>query len=387
MSAAKERPLWSPAVDDLQRLDHYLQGHKLGLITNPSGTTSDLTPTSEIFAARYQLKALFGPEHGVHGDAQAGVAVATGHNSRLNLPEYSLFGTNKRLQPTQLRGLDAMVFDIQDIGSRYYTYIYTMGLALADCGAAGIPFVVLDRPNPLGGTKAEGIVIRPQFRSFVGDYGLPARHPLTVGELAQRINRHYNLQADLTVIPCPAWDRSPWPSAASWTNPSPNMPSPTTALVYSGTCLFEATNISEGRGTTRPYELIGAPFVPHYAVAERLNGLKLPGVRFRAACFIPTFSKHQGQLCRGVQLHVTDPDTFNGFATGLHLFQTLRQLAPEMVITAPDHLNHLFGDDSLLNADTDTAALLQRAASESAAFLQDSRQDWLYPTKKVAPTL
>lgn len=366
------------AIDTIDQHAALFRGKRLGLITNPSGVNSSFAATATLLAERFDLVALFGPEHGVHGNLQAGVEAEPGRNALLGIPEYSLYGKTGRLTADRLDGVDLMVFDIQDIGSRYYTYIYTMGQAMADCAAAGVPFAVLDRPNPLGGLAAEGTLIRPAFHSFVGNYGLPARHPLTIGEMARRINRVEQLGCDLTVVPCPRWDGAPFPPGGSWLNPSPNMPSATTARVYNGTCLFEGTNISEGRGTTRPYEIIGAPFVPHERLAATLNERRLPGVRFRPCCFTPTFSKHQGEMCRGVQLHVTDCDAFNGFEAGVTLFQTLRGMTPEFEISSPTHLNHLFGDDALLRGEEPLESLLARGRAESAAFLRETAQDRLY---------
>ena len=367
------------AIDAIDAHDGLLRGRRLGLITNPSGVNAGFVSTATLLAARYNLVALYGPEHGVRGDAQAGEAVGNSSNGPLGIPEYSLYGRTSRLTPAMLAGVELMLFDIQDIGSRFYTYIYTLGEAMEACAGAGIPLIVLDRPNPLGGHRAEGTVIRPAFHSGVGNYGLTARHPLTVGEMARRIRRLRVPACDLTVLPCPAWNRSPFPAGGSWLNPSPNMPSATAALVYNGTCLFEGANISEGRGTTRPYEIIGAPFVDAEHLAANLNEQQLPGVRFRPCCFTPTFSKHQGALCHGLQLHVTDADAFNGFETGVTLFQTLRATTPEMAITNPSHLNNLFGDDALLRGEEPLDDLLARARTESAAFLQETAVDLIYP--------
>ena len=367
------------AIDSIDAHVKLLRGRRLGLITNPSGVNAAFVSTATLLAERFNLVTLYGPEHGVRGDAQAGEAVATARNGPLGIPEYSLYGPTSRPTPGMLAGVELMLFDIQDIGSRFYTYIYTLGAAMEACAAAGIPVAVLDRPNPLGGRRAEGTVIRPAFHSGVGNYGLTARHPLTAGEMARRIRRLQVPTCKLTVLPCPAWDRSPFPAGGSWLNPSPNMPSATTALVYNGTCLFEGTNISEGRGTTRPYEIIGAPFVDAERLAADLNDRRLPGVRFRPCHFTPTFSKHQGKPCHGLQLHITDADTFNGFETGVTLFQTLRETTPEMAITSPSHLNNLFGDDALLSGREPLDDLLARARAESSAFLQETAVDMIYP--------
>jgi uncharacterized protein YbbC (DUF1343 family) len=366
------------AIDAIDEHAAFLRGKRLGLITNASGVNADFVGTAALLAESFNLVALYGPEHGVYGNVQAGESVASARAGRLDIPEYSLYGQTNRLTAAMLQDVDMMLFDIQDIGSRFYTYIYTLGEAMASCAEAGLPFVVLDRPNPLGGRKAEGTRLRPAFQSGVGNYGLPARHPLTIAEMARRIRRIRVPDCDLTVLPCPAWDRSPFPPGASWLNPSPNMPSATTALVYNGTCLFEGTNLSEGRGTTRPYELIGAPFLDADRITAIMNRRALPGVRFRPCRFTPTFSKHQGQRCHGIQLHVTDADAFNGFETGVSLFQTLREETPEMAVTSSPHLNNLFGDDALLRAEEPLPDLFDRARRESAAFLAETACDLIY---------
>jgi uncharacterized protein YbbC (DUF1343 family) len=366
------------AIDAPDAHEHLLGGKRLGLITNPSGVNAAFVSTATLLAERYNLVALYGPEHGVRGDAQAGEAVDTKSIGPRGIPEYSLYGRTSRPTPEMLAGVELMLFDIQDIGSRFYTYIYTLGQAMEACDAARIPFVVLDRPNPLGGLRAEGTVIRAAFHSGVGDYGLPARHALTVGEMARRIKRLRAPTCDLTVLPCPYWDRTSFPADASWLNPSPNMPSPTAALVYNGTCFFEATNISEGRGTTRPYEIIGAPFLDAEGLAAEMNAKNLPGVRFRSCHFTPTFHKHRDTLCHGLQLHITDRVAFNGFETGVTLFYTIRATTTEMAIASPSHLNNLFGDETLLRGEEPLADLLARAHAESAAYLRETVVDQIY---------
>ena len=348
------------------------------MITNPSGVRRDWESSAMALSRRYKLRALYGPEHGVDGSRQAGVAVASGWNERFGIEEHSLYGANRRLGDETLKDIDMMLFDIQDIGSRYYTYIYTMGDAMEECAARGIPFVVLDRPNPLGGREVEGTTIRPRFNSFIGNYGLPVRHGLTVGELACRINREFGMNCDLTVLPCPGWDRGAYPADAVWLNPSPNMPSVTAARVYTGTCLFEATNISEGRGTTRPFELVGAPFVDGWRLAGLLNGLQLRGVVFRGCNFMPVAGKYAGENCGGIQVQITDADSFNGFEVGMAIFDTLRRETPEFEVTSVEGLNQRFGDDSLAEGRETLEHILLRGRKESLDFQRDTRADWLY---------
>jgi uncharacterized protein YbbC (DUF1343 family) len=233
---------------------------------------------------------------------------------------WSLYGeTVDSLQPRpeQLAGLDALVFDIQDVGSRYYTYQATMMLCMEAAAAAGIGFVVLDRPNPIGGALVEGPALRPGFTSFCGMHDLAPRHGMTVGELALLFRAERGVHVDLTVVQCQGWRRSEGIGEVPWVLPSPNMPTSDTALVYPGMCLLEGTNLSEGRGTTRPFELWGAPWLDAERLAVDLAAMRLPGVAFRPAAFVPSFDKHRGERCHGVQLHVTDRDAFRPVRTGI----------------------------------------------------------------------
>jgi uncharacterized protein YbbC (DUF1343 family) len=229
-----------------------------------------------------------------------------------------------------LRGLDVLVVDLQDVGSRYYTFVWTMALAMRACARAGVEVVVLDRPNPLGGEIVEGNVPDPAFASFVGLYPLPVRHALTIGEVARWLGLAHGLRPRLHVVPMRAWRRRMlWEdTGVPWVPPSPNMPTPDTARVYPGGCLYEGTNLSEGRGTTRPFEWVGAPYLDGHRYASMLETARLPGVRFRPARFMPTFHKWAGRLCGGVQIHVTDRDRFKPFLTGLALIAAARRLAP-----------------------------------------------------------
>ena len=287
-----------------------LTGKRVGLITNPTGVTVKLESAIDLMArARdFKLAALFGPEHGVRGDAQAGAAVADRVDARTGLSAYSLYGTTRKPTPAMLTGLDVLVFDIQDIGARFYTYPWTLALVMQAAREAGIGVIVADRPNPIGGIKVEGPVLDPALASFVGAYTIPIRHGMTLGELALMMNTDFGIGCDLNVVKCTNWRRTDdsTQSGLPWVPPSPNMPTIDTAFIYPGTCLIEGTNLSEGRGTTKPFELIGAPFIDAPALADRLNKRNLPGANFRPAWFTPSFSKFQGQLCAGVQVHIAD---------------------------------------------------------------------------------
>ena len=314
------------------RLD-LVRGRRVGLVTNPTGVDRELRSTVDLLHRHpeVELVALFGPEHGVRGDAQAGDAVATTRDAATGLPVYSLYGEHREPTPEMLRGIDVLLFDIQDAGARFYTYPYTLAKVMQAAARAGIPVVVLDRPNPVGGVEVEGPVLEPEYASFVGMYPIPVRHGMTIGELARLFNGAFGIGARLEVVPVRGWRRDMREPghALPWVPPSPNMPTPDTALVYPGTALLEGTNVSEGRGTTRPFETVGAPYVDADALAARMNALGLPGVRFRPVWFMPTFSKHAGRRCGGVQLHVTDPAAFRPFRTGVALLATLRAMYPD----------------------------------------------------------
>ncbi len=316
-----------------------LKGKRVGLITNPTGVDQNLNSVVDLLNndPDIQLEALYGPEHGVRGDAQAGQYVDYYIDEVTGLPVYSLYGKTRKPTPEMLENIDVLVFDIQDVGTRFYTYIYTMALAMEAAQEKGIPFIVLDRPNPLGGKKVEGPVLDPKFASFVGQYAIPLRHGMTVGELAKLFNKEFDIGADLTVVKMKGWKRNAYfdETGLQFVMPSPNMPTLETALAYPGAALIEGTNVSEGRGTTKPFELIGAPFISSPELVTRLNQLDLPGVTFRAASFTPTFSKHSGKLSHGVQIHITDRNKYEPVETGLHIVKTIKDLYPEQVQLTP----------------------------------------------------
>lgn len=310
-----------------------IEGKSVGLITNPTGVDQELNSIVDLLHndSNVDLKALYGPEHGVRGSAQAGEYVEYYTDEETGLPVYSLYGSTKKPTPEMLEGIDVLLFDIQDVGTRFYTYIYTMAYAMEAASENDIEFIVLDRPNPLGGEAVEGPVLDDEYASFVGKYEIPLRHGMTVGELASLFNEEFEIGADLTVVEMDKWKRDMYydDTPLEWVLPSPNMPTLDTALAYPGAALIEGTNVSEGRGTTKPFELIGAPFINATELASELNELKLPGVDFRAASFTPSFSKHAGELTHGVQIHVTDKEAFKPVKTGLSLVKTIHDLYPE----------------------------------------------------------
>ena len=334
----------------LERRRDLVAGNRVGLITNPSGVTADLRSTADLLyeAEDVQLVALFGPEHGIRGNVADGATIASSVDEVTGVPMYSLYGPVKKPTEEMLRGLDVLLFDIQDVGVRFYTYIYTMAYAMEACGDAGIPFVVLDRPNPLGGNAVAGNLLDMRFRSFVGNYPIPLRYGMTVGELARLLNEEYALGADLTVVPMMGWTRDMLfeDTGLPWVPPSPNMPSFATAIVYPGTCLVEGTSISEGRGTTSPFQQIGAPYVDGRRLSDHLTEQRFPGVLFRPLSFTPRFSKYEGELCGGVYVHVLDADAFEPVRTGLGMVAALRTLYPDDFGWRP-HFDLLMGTDAV----------------------------------------
>jgi len=312
-----------------------LRGKRIGLLGNAASVTSGFVLASRaLLAAGFDVRVLFGPEHGFWGAAQDMEAVAPGEPSRL--PVVSLYGsTFEELspRPEDLEGLDIVVSDLPDVGSRYYTFVWTTALMMKACAARGIPVVVLDRPNPLGGEIVEGNLPEAKLLSFVGLYPVPVRHGMTSGEIARFVNTEHGLRCDLTVVPMKRGERlcsrAEIAETGSWVLPSPNMPSPETARVYPGGCLVEGTNLSEGRGTTRPFELVGAPWLDADDAADAASALGLKGVAFRPHVFKPTFHKHAGKTCGGVQVHVADRARFRPYETYLRLLKALSDLDPD----------------------------------------------------------
>ncbi len=317
-----------------------LSGKRVGLIANHTALV-DTTHITDLLAATpsVELVALFGPEHGIRGEVDDAKPVPDSFDNRIGLPVYSLYGDRQKPQLDVLDGLDVLVFDIQDVGARFYTYISTMGLAMQAAAASGRPFVVLDRPNPLGGITVSGYVLEPAHISFLGQYPIPIQHGLTVGELAWMIQSERLLPGlddlQLEVVQMEGWRREMlWPDTGlPWVRTSPNIPDFETALLYPGACFFEATAASEGRGTHTPFKLLGAPWINDHALAAVLNAYRLPGVLFEAAAFTPqpiegmeSRPKLQGQFLRGIRQFVTEPCVFQSVETGIHVLHTFFHL-------------------------------------------------------------
>ena len=283
----------------IERIDEFknvFEGKRIGLITNPTGIASDFTSSIDVLRNKTNLVALFSPEHGVRADIQAGMHLPTYVDEETGITVYSLYGKHKKPSKEMMDELDIMSIDVQDNGSRYYTFIYTMAYAMYACAEYGKEFVVFDRPNPIGGVKVEGNKLDTEkYRSFVGYFEMPQRHGMTIGELAKLFNEEYKIGCKLTVIPMKGWDRSMSfeDTNLPWVVPTPNIPTINTCYAYNATCIFEGTNFAEGRGTTTPFELIGAPWVKSETLARELNAYGLEGVHFRPQYFTPTFSKYK----------------------------------------------------------------------------------------------
>lgn len=317
---------------------HYLKGRRVGLVANHTSVAADGRYSFLHFQEHpeIELVKLFAPEHGLYGVAQDMETVDTSVEPATGLPVHSLYGKDAaslKPDPGLFAELDTVVFDIQDIGARYYTFIYTMAHCMEACRTAGVHMVVCDRPNPINGKQVEGNCVEDACRSFVGQYPILNRHGMTAGELARLFNEHHGIDCDLNVVPMEGWEREMWydQTGLMWIPPSPNMPDLSTATVYPGMCLLEATRISEGRGTTRPFEQCGAPGLDAHKLASILNRKNLPGVQFRPAYFKPGFQKHAGQVCAGVFLHVTDRHSFKPLVTGIGVLRALSQEFPDVL--------------------------------------------------------
>ena len=365
-----------------------IRGRRIGLITNHSGVDAQLRPTADRLhqSDLCQLVALYGPEHGIYGAAEDGEKVPSCADPRTGVPVHSLYGPTREPDAAILANVELMLFDIQDVGARFYTYLYTMSLAMGACARAGIPFLVLDRPNPIGGGVLGGNLLDPDFASFVGFYPIPIRYGLTIGETARLFNAEYGLGAELDVVPMTGWCRTDyWDDLdLPWVPPSPNMPTVDTAVVYPGTCFFEGTNISEGRGTAKPFEQFGAPFLDGELLADELNSHDLPGVLFRPVFFEPAASKYAGELCAGVQLHVNDRAVFEPLLTGFSaLAAVLRLYAADFSWRVPERGIHNFdrlaGTDQIrlaLDRGMPAAELVASWTEDLQAFVR-TRQSYL----------
>ena len=361
-------------------------GRRIGLVANPASLDAERRHVVDVAAAAdgVALTALFGPQHGFRSDVQDNM-IETDHarHPRLDVPVYSLYGETRTPTPAMLSDIDLLVIDLQDVGTRVYTYVHTMTNCLQACAAAGVPVVVCDRPNPIGGAAVEGPMLRPGYESFVGLFPIPLRHGLTIGELARLCNEAFGLGASVEVLPVAGWRRDLYHDGTGlpWVLPSPNLPTLDSAVVYPGMVLLEGTNLSEGRGTTRPFEIAGAPWLDAHRLALAMNGLDLPGVWFRPAEFQPTFQKHAGETCGGCQIHVTDRAAFRPVLTAVAFLQTCRRLDPDRFAwreppyeyeTVIPPIDILSGSDALrrsLDDDVPHAAIAEEWQADVDGFL------------------
>ena len=311
-----------------------LKGSRTALLVHPASVNRKLEHAVTLLmkSNNFKLKALFGPQHGIRGETQDNMVEWEGfHDTNTGLPVFSLYGNSRKPESSVLRDIDVLIVDMQDIGSRYYTFIWTLELCMQACMEMGKPVVVLDRPNPIGGHIAEGNVLDGAYASFVGNRPLPIRHGMTIGEIAHYLRNEFYPSLDSHVISLRGWKRNMWfdETGLQWVLPSPNMPTIETAMVYPGMCLLEGTTISEGRGTTRPFEIFGAPFIDPDILIAHLNRYGLPGVAFRPMYFLPTFQKHAGTLCGGAQIHVINREKFKPFKTGVAVIKSIHDLYPD----------------------------------------------------------
>lgn len=362
-------------------------GKRIGLVTNMTGVNEKLIPSIDLFHQHpeIQLTALYAPEHGIRGDAKEGEAVESMTDPYTGLPVYSLYGESRKPTKEMLDQVDVMVFDLQDIGSRYYTYIYTMAYVMEACATFGKECVVLDRPNPISGLKMEGNLVEKDVRSFVGLLPIPNRHGMTVAELALLFKHEFDYDCDLTVIPMRGWSREMYydDTGLFWVPPSPNTTTIDMNILYPGTCLIEGTNLSEGRGTTRPFELVGAPFIDGQKLAKAFNQKNIKGVLARPTSFTPTYQKFKDENCGGIQLHVVDRDLLNSLETGIILLETIAELYPDQFCFIKNENDKYFFDliagtkelkKKILTGDSDV--FFEECAGK-IAFFQKQKEPYL----------
>jgi len=376
-------------LDNIGESRDLFKGKRVGIIANHTSYNSQGKYIVEAFRGLpgVRVVGLFGPEHGLRGTAEDGVEVDSATDPVSGLPVHSLYGTTNKPTPAMLAGVDVLVFDIQDVGARFYTYLYTMSLSMEAAAEAGKRFVVLDRPNPINGVQIEGPILEPAFATFVGLYPTPVRYGLTMGEFARMVNGEgwlaNGVKADLTVVPITSWTRRMWHdrTGLSFIKPSPNMPDLETATIYPGLCLLEGTNLSEGRGTPMPFRQFGAPWLNAQKLCDALNELHLRGVTFTTTTFTPTFSKHKDQLCQGIKLTVTDRDKLEPFWTGVQIVTEIHRLHGDTFEWRASHFDRLCGTDTIrkaIIAGSPLEDLKTRWQTECKAFQQTRARYLLY---------
>ena len=389
-------------IDFTERIKSIGKGLKVGLITNQTGVNSKLISNIEIFKNFFGTNfiCVFGPEHGIFGSEQAGNSIPSYYDEHFKINIISLYNDNneevdidermrtsdvsysgKSMQDQYLEAIDIIFFDIQDVGTRVYTYIATMLNAMATCKNLGKKFVILDRPNPIS-SKMEGPLMEDKYISYIGSINIPLRHGMTVGEIGKYYNTYYlDSKLDLEIVKMDKYDHGFYEkSGLPWVMPSPNIPTVETALVYPGQVLLEGTNISEGRGTTRPFEIFGSPWIDGYNLSKDLNNLSMPGVRFRQVKFIPYFSKYSGQLCEGSQIHITDRYSYDAYTVSIDIISTLHDKYPGNFEFHSKYFDKVNGTDKIrkLIDDGDTDSILRENAIQINSFKDKYRAISLY---------
>jgi uncharacterized protein YbbC (DUF1343 family) len=377
----------------LDCVDSYIkvfQGKRIGIITNHTGYNSNGEYIVDVLRNMPDVKvtALFGPEHGLWGKEQDAIKIDNQTDPLYGLQVYSLYGKTLKPTPEMLKDIDVLVFDIQDIGARFYTYIYTMSLAMEAAAENGKRFVVLDRPNPINGFSVEGNLLEPALSSFVGLYPVPVRHGMTAGELAKMFNDQGwlkdDVKADLVIIPMKGWRRRMWydQTGLSFIKTSPNMPDLQTAAIYPGLCLLEGTNISEGRGTKMPFRQFGAPWIESNRLTERLNELDLPGMHFEPVSFTPESSKYQGQICNGVRIIISERDRLEPYFSGIRIVNEIYRMYPQDFQWKAKHFDRLCGTSKIRDAITNRSSLndlRKKWRAELKSFQKIRKKCLIYP--------
>jgi len=377
-------------LDNIGSYKHLFRGKRVGIITNHTAYNNEGQYIVDVFKniGNVTITALFSPEHGIYGIEEAGRKIKSGTEPTYQLPVYSLYGKTRKPTREMLGDIDILVFDIQDIGARFYTYIYTMSLAMEAAAECDKQFIVLDRPNPINGVQVEGSILEPQYASFVGLYPIPVRHGMTVGELARMFNEEgwlkNGVRAELIVIPMKGWRRTMWydQTGLRFIEPSPNIVNLETATVYPGLCLLEGTNVSEGRGTPLPFRQFGAPWIDSGSLAAKLSRLHLPGVRFEPTSFTPVSSKYKGQKCKGVKIIIINRDSLEPYWSGVLIINEIHRIYPDAFQWRTQHFDRLCGSSAIRNAIVTQSSLEKLKTNRQAdmkSFLQLRKKYLIYP--------
>lgn len=380
-------------IDRLQEFSHVFEGKRIALLTNNTGINAEFESTIDLLHKNFNLTTLFAPEHGMRGNLQAGVHLESGVDDRTGLPVVSLYGAaSRRPTPEMLADIDVFAFDIQNVGSRFYTFLYSMAYIMQACAESGKEVVVFDRPNPLNASTVEGNILDISCKSFIGLYPIPQRYGLTIGECARLFNEEFGIGSNLTVVPMEGYTRNMTyeETGLAWVLPSPNIPTVDSCYAFNATCIFEGTNVSEGRGTTKPFHFVGAPWIDAEKLAEALNAQKLPGIIFRPHYFTPMpyhqkDGKHQGEFCGGVELHITDRDTVRPVRTGVTMLYTIRDLFPQDFKFLPPYsatgrhmIDYNTGDSYIRTAELSLEEVLEKYERDSQKFTKMKAKYHLY---------